>query len=136
MVTKRTVDSNGHVWSFLSHEKIFVLVHKHAHHWVLFVICPADRQITIIDLLYDQGPWHAMMFDNIVKFIHDYEKSKETPKDKWALHMHPVVVNRQLNLNDCEEVCTCLAIYYVFHGLDYRTLPTFLFTNQARIFVY
>jgi Ulp1 family protease len=52
-------------------------VHKHANHWVLFVVCPADRQITIIDSLYAQGPWHIKMFDNSVKFIHDYEKSKE-----------------------------------------------------------
>jgi hypothetical protein len=76
-----------------------------------------------------------MMFDNIVKFIHDYEKSKEIPKDKWAWHMHLVVVDKQLNLDDW-GVCTCLAIYCLVHGLDYRTMPTFLFANQARIFVY
>jgi Ulp1 family protease len=74
MVTKKTVNSNGHVWSFLSHEKIFVPVLKDANHWVLFVIFPANLQITIIDSLYNQGPWHVLMFDNIVKFIHDYEK--------------------------------------------------------------
>jgi hypothetical protein len=67
-----------------------------------------------------------MMFDNIVKFVHDYKKSKE---------MHPVVVDKQLNLDDC-GVCTCLAIYCLVHGLDYRTMPTFLFANQACIFVY
>jgi hypothetical protein len=49
--------------------------------------------------------------------------------------MHPVIVNKQLNLDDC-GVCTCLAIYGLVHGLDYRTIPTFLFANQARIFVY
>jgi hypothetical protein len=76
MVTKKTVDANGHAWSFLSHKKIFVPVHKHANYWVLFVDCPDDRDITIIDSQYDQGPWPVMMFDNIVKFIHDYEKSK------------------------------------------------------------
>jgi Ulp1 family protease len=76
MVTNKTVDANGHVWFFLAHEKIFVPFYKHANHWVLFVFCPADRQITIIDSLYDKGPWHVMMLDNIVKFIHDYEKSK------------------------------------------------------------
>jgi Ulp1 family protease len=76
MVTKKTVDSNEHFWSFLSHKKILVPFHKDANHWVMFVICPADRQITIIDSLYDQGPWHILMFDNIVKFIYDYEKSK------------------------------------------------------------
>jgi Ulp1 family protease len=74
MVTKKKVDENGHVWSFISHEKISVPVQKHGNHWVLFVICPADRQITIIDSLYDQGSWHVKMFDNIVKFIDDYEK--------------------------------------------------------------
>jgi Ulp1 family protease len=74
MVMKKTVDSNGHVWSFMSHEKIFVPVHKDENHWVLFVIFPAHRQITIIDSLYDQGPWHVLMFDNIVKLIQDYEK--------------------------------------------------------------
>jgi Ulp1 family protease len=135
MVTKKTVDSNKHAWSFLPHEKIFVPVYKDKNHWVLFVICPADRQITIIDSLYDQGSWHVLMFDNIVKFIHNYEKSKEIPKDKWTWHMHPVVVNKQLNLGDC-GACTCLEIYCLVHGLDYRTMLTFLFANQARIFVY
>jgi hypothetical protein len=135
MVTKKTVDENGHVWSFLSHQKIFVPVHKHANHWFLFVVCPANRQITSFDSLYDQGPWHVMMFDNIVKFIHDNNKSKEIPKDKWALHMHLVVVDKKLNLDDC-GVCTCLAIYCLVHGLDYRTMPTFLSYNKARIFVY
>jgi hypothetical protein len=75
------------------------------------------------------------MFDNIGKFIHDYKKSKEIPKDKWDWHMNQVVVDKQLNLDDC-GVCTCLAIYCLVHGLDYRTMPTFLFPNQARIFVY
>jgi Ulp1 family protease len=102
MLTTKTVDLNGHIMSFISHEKIFVPVHKDLNHWVIFVICPADRQITIIDSLYDQGPWHVLMFDNIVKFIHDYKKSKDIPEDKWAWHMHPVVVNKQLNLDDCE----------------------------------
>jgi Ulp1 family protease len=74
MVMNKTVDSNGHVWSFLSHDKICVPVNKDANHWVLFVVCPAERQITIIHSLYDQGPWHVMMFDNIVKFVHNYEK--------------------------------------------------------------
>jgi hypothetical protein len=53
MVTKKTVDLNGHVMSFLSHKKIFVPVHKDLNHWVIFVICSADRNITIIDSLYD-----------------------------------------------------------------------------------
>jgi hypothetical protein len=110
MVTKKKVDSNGHVMSFLSHEKICVPVHKDLNHWVLFVICPADGQITIIDSLYDQGPWHG-----------------------W--HMHSVVVDKQLNLVDC-GVFTCMAIYCLVHGLDYRTMPTCLFANQARISVY
>jgi hypothetical protein len=76
MVRKKKVYANRHVWSFLSHEKIFVPVHNHANHWVLFVVCPADRQITFIDSLYYQGLWNVMMLDNIVKFIHDYNKSK------------------------------------------------------------
>jgi hypothetical protein len=46
-----------------------------------------------------------------------------------------VVVDTQLNLDDC-VVCTCLAMYCLVHGLDYHTMPTFLFANQARIFVY
>jgi hypothetical protein len=36
--------------------------------------------------------------------------------------MHPVVVDKQLNLYDC-GVCTCLAIYCLVHGLDYLTMP-------------
>jgi hypothetical protein len=113
----------------------FVPVHKDLNHWVLFVVCPADREITIIDSLYDQGSWHGLMFENLVKFIHEYERSKDLPQDKWDWHMHPVVVDKQLNLDDC-GVCTCMAIYCLFHGLDYRTMPTCLFANQARIFVY
>jgi hypothetical protein len=48
--------------------------------------------------------------------------------------MNKVVVDKQLNLDDC-GVCTCLAIYCLVHGLDYRTMPTFLFANQAHILV-
>jgi hypothetical protein len=82
-LTKKTVDANGHVCSFLSHAKIFVPVHNRANHWVLFVVCPADRKITIIDSLYYQGSWHVMMLNNIVKFIHDYKKSKKIQKINW-----------------------------------------------------
>jgi hypothetical protein len=49
--------------------------------------------------------------------------------------MHLIVVDKQLNLDDY-GVCTCLSIYCLVHGLDYRTIPTFLFANQARIFLY
>jgi hypothetical protein len=61
------------------------------------------------DSLYDQGPWHVKNLNNIVMFIDDYKKSKEIPKDKWAWHMHPVVVDKQLNLDNC-GVCTCFEI--------------------------
>jgi hypothetical protein len=54
MLAHKTVDEDGHVWSFLSQDKIFVPVHTHNNHWVLFVVCSADRQITVIDSLYDQ----------------------------------------------------------------------------------
>jgi hypothetical protein len=49
--------------------------------------------------------------------------------------MHPVVVDKQLNLDEC-GVCTCLVIYCLVHGLDYLTMPTFLFANQTRLGVY
>jgi hypothetical protein len=49
--------------------------------------------------------------------------------------MHPFVVDKQLRLNDF-GVCTCLEIYCLVRGLDYCKMPTFLFANQARIFVY
>jgi Ulp1 family protease len=52
-VTNKSVDDDGHVWSFLSHEMIFVPVHEHNDHWVLFIICPVNREITVIDSLYD-----------------------------------------------------------------------------------
>jgi Ulp1 family protease len=128
MVMKKTVDTNGHVWSFLSHRKIFVPVHKHEHYWVLFVVCPADQHITIIGSLCDQGPWHVKMFDNIVKIIHDYEQSKEIPKDKWAWHMHAVVVDQQLNLDDF-GVCTgfwqyiALSMYWIIVQCLHCCLP-------------
>jgi hypothetical protein len=51
------------------------------------------------------------------------------------LAKHLVVVDKELNLDDC-GVCTCLAIYCLVHGLDYRSMPQFLFANQAHIFVY
>jgi Ulp1 family protease len=105
----KTVDENGHVWSFLYHVKIFFPVHKHGNHCMIFVICPADRKITIIESLYDQGSRHVTIFDNMVKFIHDYETSKELPQDKWDWNMHPVIVDKQLNNDDC-GVCVCLAI--------------------------
>jgi Ulp1 family protease len=74
MVTKKEVYAQRHVWSFLSHEKILGPVRKHGIHWLLFVICPANRQINIIDSLYDQGSCHVKMFDNIAKLIEKYEK--------------------------------------------------------------
>jgi hypothetical protein len=48
MVTSKTVEKNRHVWSFLSHDKIFIPVHKHNNHWVLFVICPPDRKLLLL----------------------------------------------------------------------------------------
>jgi hypothetical protein len=87
MVTHKTVDENGHVWSFLSHDKICIPIHKHVNHWVLFVIFPADQQITIIYYLYDQGKGHVHIFDNFVRFIRYYKKLKELLQEKWAWHM-------------------------------------------------
>jgi hypothetical protein len=49
--------------------------------------------------------------------------------------MHPVVVNKKLN-NDDYGVCLILAIYWLVYGLDYRAMPSFLFVNQARLFIY
>jgi Ulp1 family protease len=84
-VTKKSVDDDRHVvWSFLSHEMIFVPVHKNNDHWVLFIIWPASRDITVIDSLYDTRQWHVIIFLNLVKFIQDYHNSKELPEDQWA----------------------------------------------------
>jgi hypothetical protein len=49
--------------------------------------------------------------------------------------MHPVVVKKQQNNDDC-GVCFSLAIYCLVHGLDYPTMPPFLFSNQAHLFIY
>jgi hypothetical protein len=59
MVTKKTVDENGHVWSFLSHDKICVTVHKHGTQWVLFVICPAVKAMVVAGGWLDTRAWRS-----------------------------------------------------------------------------
>jgi hypothetical protein len=71
------VENDGHVGTFLSHDKIFVPVHKSNNHWVIFIICPADRQIAVFDSLYEPRQWYVTILDNLVRFIHDYQKSKD-----------------------------------------------------------
>jgi hypothetical protein len=87
-----------------------------------FIICPANQEIAVSDSLYETTQWHVTIFDNLVKFLHDYQKSKDIPEDRWAWHMHPVVVKKKNNNDDC-GVCLSLAIYCVFHGLDCLTMP-------------
>jgi hypothetical protein len=49
--------------------------------------------------------------------------------------MHPFIVDKQLNNDEC-EVCLSLTITFLVHGLDYRTMPPFLFANQGHLFIY
>jgi hypothetical protein len=70
-----------------------------------------------------------------VKFIHEYQNSKELPEDQCAWHLHPIVVKKQVNFEDC-GVCLSLAIYCLVHGLDYHTMPPVLFSNKAYLFIF
>jgi hypothetical protein len=134
-VTKRTVDDDGHVWSFLSHDLIFVPVHKSKNHWVLFVRCPPNQEINVIDSLSDRIQGHVTIFDNLEKFIHDYQKSKDIPQDRWTWYLRAVVVKKKDNYDNC-GVCLSLAIYCLVHELDYCTMPPVFFSNQARLFMF
>jgi hypothetical protein len=71
----------------------------------------------------------------MVSFIHDYQKSKGIPEDRWDWHLRLVVVKKTENFDDC-GVCLSLAIYCLVHGLDYRTMPPVLFSSQAHLFIF
>jgi hypothetical protein len=127
--TKREVNDDGHVFSFMSHELISVPVNMENVHWCLFVICPANREIIVIDSLYDpRSQYHVNIYHHLVHFIQDYQKTKSLPQDEWAWHMKPITVKRQVNQDGC-GVCMSLAIYCLIFGLDYRTIPPHLFHN-------
>jgi hypothetical protein len=119
----------------MSHELIFLPVNMDTVHWVLFFICPANREIIVIDSLYDPRiQYHINMYHNLVRFIQDYQRTTPLPQDEWAWHMKPITANRQVNQDDC-GVCMSLAVYCLLFGLHYRTIPPHLFHNQARIFM-
>jgi hypothetical protein len=57
MVTKKRVDENGHVWSFLSHEKLSVHVHNRGNNGgSLSFVQPTDKLILLIHyMIRDRG---------------------------------------------------------------------------------
>jgi hypothetical protein len=115
LVMKKEVNNGGQVFSFLSHEAIFVPVNMNNVHWVLFVICPPNREILAINSLYDPtSPFHFTIYHNLVHFIQDYHQLKSLPQDRWAWIMRPITVKKQVNDDDC-GVCLSLAIYCLVH---------------------
>jgi Ulp1 family protease len=81
-VTKREVNPDVHVFWFMSNELIFVPVNMENVQWVLFVICPANREIFVVDSLYDpRSQYHVNIYHNLVPFIQDYQKTKSLPQD-------------------------------------------------------
>jgi hypothetical protein len=57
---KKDVNDDGHIFSFLSHEVICVPVSMDNMNWILFAIVPANREILVIDYLYDPAiPYHV-----------------------------------------------------------------------------
>jgi Ulp1 family protease len=80
-VTKKDVNSDGHVLSFMSHELMFVPVNMDNVHWILFVICPENREMIVIDSLYDPiSQYHISMYRNLVHFIQEYQRKKRFHK--------------------------------------------------------
>jgi hypothetical protein len=71
----------------------------------------------------------------MVRFINDYQKSKDIPEERWAWHVCTAIVKKQENYDDC-GVCLSLAVYCLIHGLDYHTMPPLLFSNQASLFIF
>jgi hypothetical protein len=107
-VTKREVNADGHVFSFMSHELILVPVNM--ENVCLFVIFPANREIIAIDSLYDpRSQYHINIYHHLVQFIQDYQK-KSLQQDEWAWHMKPITVKQQANQDDC-GVCMSLEMY-------------------------
>jgi Ulp1 family protease len=69
-VTKREVNDDGHMISFMSHELISVPMNMENVHWCLFLICPANREIIVIDSLYDpRSQYHVNIYHHLVHFI-------------------------------------------------------------------
>jgi hypothetical protein len=44
----------------------------------------SQLQITVIDSLYEPRQCHVTILENMVRFIHEYGKSKDLLQDKWA----------------------------------------------------
>jgi hypothetical protein len=100
-VPKRGVNPDGHVFLFMSHELMFVPVNMENVHWVLFIICPANREIIVIDSLYDpKSQYHVNIYHNLVRFIQDYQKTRLLPQDRWAWDIKPITVKHQVNQDD------------------------------------
>jgi hypothetical protein len=120
----------------MSHDLISVPVNMENVHWVLFVICPENQEIIVIDSMYDpRSQYHINFYHNCVQFIQDYQKTKSLPQDKWECHMKPITVKQQVNQDEC-GVCMSLAMYCLILGLDYRTITPHLFHNQAHLFMF
>jgi hypothetical protein len=134
-VTKRTV-VDGKVFSFLSHEKVFIPVNKDGNHWCLVTIIFANREIMFIDSLNKpNSSWHIDIYSNLLRFIQEYQLNMGFQEDAWAWHMRPIATKNQTNMDDC-GVCVSMAIYCLVHGLDYRTIPPYKFNSHARLFMY
>jgi hypothetical protein len=76
--------------------------------------------------LYDTSKWYATIFQNLVKFIHAYQNSKELTEDQWAWYFYDYGV--------C-GVCLNIAIYFIVNILDYCIMSPLLLSNQARFFI-
>jgi Ulp1 family protease len=50
---KKEVNDDGHIFPFLLHEVRFVPVNMENMHWIIFATIPANREILVIDLLFD-----------------------------------------------------------------------------------
>jgi hypothetical protein len=85
LAMKKEVNDNGHIFSFLSHEVIFLTVEMDNIHWIMFAIIPPIREILVIDSLFDPTiRYHVNIYWALLHFIDDYQQSKSLPKAQWA----------------------------------------------------
>jgi Ulp1 family protease len=73
-VMKKEVNDQGHIFSFLLHEEIFVPVNMDNVHWIMFSIIPANREILVIESMFDPtSHCHVTIYRTLLHFIDDYQ---------------------------------------------------------------
>jgi hypothetical protein len=100
----------------------------------LSFVQPKDKLLLLIPYMIRENgmlPFSTILLGSSMST----KDKKNSPKtNRLGICIRLLLINNSTN-DDC-GVCLSLAIYCLVHGLDYRTMPPFLFANQARLFIY